>query len=53
MTMNTGLHRIEVTGLGGLAKLTGLAKLIGFAKLTGIGGGSSGWPEQGAAGTPR
>ena len=41
MTMNTGLHRIEVTGLGGLAKLTG------------IGGGSSGRPEQGAAGSSR
>ena len=47
MTMNTGLHRIELAGLGGLAKLTG------FAKLTGIGGGSSGRPEQGGAGTPR
>jgi len=47
MTMNTGLHRIELAGLGGLAKLTG------FARLTGIGGGSSGRPEQGAAGTPR
>jgi hypothetical protein len=35
--MNTGLHRIELTGLGGLAKL---------ARLTGIGGGSSGRPEQ-------
>jgi hypothetical protein len=47
MTMNTGLHRIEVTGLGGLAKLTGLAKV------TGIGGGSSGRPGQKAAGTSR
>ena len=47
MTMNTGLHRIEVTGLGGLAKL------IGFAKLTGIGGGSAGRPEQKAARTSR
>jgi hypothetical protein len=45
MTMNTGLHRIELAGLGGLAKLTGLARL------TGIGGGSSGRPEQGAAGS--
>ena len=36
--MNTGLHRIELAGLGGLAKLTGM------------GGGSSGRPEQGAAG---
>jgi hypothetical protein len=43
--MNTGLQRIEWAGLGGLAKLTG------FAKLTGIGGGSSGRPEQGAAGS--
>src|SRR5258705_10840320 len=41
MTMNTGLHCIEVTGLGGLAKLTG------------IGGASSGRPEQGGAGTSR
>ena len=41
MTMNTGLHCIEVTGLGGLARLTG------------IGGDSSGRPEQGAAGTSR
>src|SRR6267154_1429017 len=41
MTMNTGLHCIEVTGLGGLAKLTG------------IGGDSSGRPEQGAARTSR
>jgi hypothetical protein len=32
--MNTGLHRIEWTGLGGLAKLAG------------IGGGSPGRPEQ-------
>ncbi len=47
MTMNTGLHRIEVTGLGGLAKLTGFAKLIG------IGGGSAGRPEQKAARTSR
>ena len=47
MAMNTGLHRIELAGLGGLAKLTG------FAKLTGIGGGSSGRPEQGGAGTSR
>jgi hypothetical protein len=39
--MNTGLHCIEVTGLGGLAKLTG------------IGGASSGRPEQGGAGTSR
>jgi len=53
MTMNTGLHRIEVTGLGGLAKLIGLAKLTGFAKLTGIGGGSAGRPEQKAARTSR
>jgi hypothetical protein len=53
MTMNTGLHRIELAGLGGLAKLTGLARLTGFARLTGIGGGSSGRPEQGAAGTSR
>jgi hypothetical protein len=45
MTMNTGLHCIEVTGLGGVAKLTGLAKL------TGIGGDSSGQPQQGGAGT--
>jgi hypothetical protein len=51
MTMNTGLHRIELAGLGGLAKLTGIAKLTGFARLTGIGGGSSGRPEQGAAGS--
>jgi len=49
--MNTGLHRIELAGLGGLAKLTGIAKLTGFARLTGIGGGSSGRPEQGAAGS--
>jgi hypothetical protein len=35
--MNTGLHRIELTEPGGLAKL---------ARLTGIGGGSSGRPEQ-------
>ena len=41
MTMNTGLHCIEVTGLGGVAKLTG------------IGGGSSGRPEQKAAGNSR
>ncbi len=41
MTMKTGLHCIEVTGLGGLAKLTG------------IGGDSSGRPEQGGAGTSR
>jgi hypothetical protein len=47
MTMNTGLHCIEVTGLGGVAKLTGLAKL------TGIGGDSSGQPQQGGAGTSR
>ncbi len=47
MTMNTGLHRIEVTGLGGLAKL------IGLAKLTGNGGGSAGRPEQKAARTSR
>jgi hypothetical protein len=39
--MNTGLHCIEVTGLGGLARLTG------------IGGDSSGRPEQGGAGTSR
>ena len=39
--MNTGLHRIELAGLGGLAKLTG------------IGGASSGRPEQGGAGTSR
>ena len=39
--MDTGLHRIELAGLGRLAKLTGM------------GGGSSGRPEQGAAGTPR
>ena len=51
--MNTGLHRIELAGLGGLAKLTGLARLTGFARLTGIGGGSSGRPEQGGAGTSR
>ena len=38
--MNTGLHRIELTGLGGLAKL------VGLARLTRIGGGSSGLPEQ-------
>jgi hypothetical protein len=44
--MNTGLHRIEWTGLGGLAKLAGLARLAGLAKLAGIGGGSSGRPEQ-------
>ena len=47
MTMNTGLHRIEVTGLGGLAKLAGLAKLIG------LGSGSAGRPEQKAATTSR
>jgi hypothetical protein len=41
MTMNTGLHRIKLVGLGGLAKLIG------------IGGGSSGRPEQAAAGSPR
>jgi hypothetical protein len=46
MTMNTGLHRIELTGLGGLAKLAGLAKFAGLARLIGIGGGSSGRPEQ-------
>ena len=51
MAMNTGLHRIELAGLGGLAKLTGFAKLTG--KLTGIGGDSSGRPEQGGAGTSR
>jgi len=51
--MNTELHRIELAGLGGLAKLTGFARLTGFAKLTGIGGGSSGRPEQKAAGTSR
>jgi len=45
--MNTGLHRIELTGLGELAKLAGLAKL------TGISGGSSGRPEQQAATTSR
>jgi hypothetical protein len=38
--MNTGLHRIELTEPGGLAKLAGLARLAG------IGGGSSGRPEQ-------
>jgi hypothetical protein len=38
--MNTGLHRIELTEPGGLAKLAWLARL------TGIGGGSSGRPEQ-------
>jgi hypothetical protein len=45
--MNTGLHRIELAGLGGLAKLTGLARL------TGIGGGSSGRPEQKGSRTVR
>ena len=45
--MNTGLHRIELTGPSGLAKLAGLARR------TGIGGGSSGRPEQKAAGTSR
>ncbi len=45
--MNTGLHRIELTGPSGLAKLAELARL------TGIGGGSSGRPEQKAAGTSR
>src|SRR5882762_9836551 len=53
MTMNTGLHCIELAGLGALAKLTGFAKLTGLAKLTGIGGASSGRPEQGGAGTSR
>jgi len=47
MTMNTGLHRIELTGLGGLAKLSGLARL------TGIGAGSSGRPEQKGGRTAR
>jgi hypothetical protein len=45
--MNTGLYRIELTGLGGLAKLAGLARL------TGIGGGSSGRPEQKGGRTAR
>jgi len=45
--MNTGLHRIELTGLGGLAKLAGLARLIR------IGGGSSGRPEQKGGRTAR
>jgi hypothetical protein len=45
--MNTGLHRIELTGLGGLAKLAGLARL------TGIGGGSSGRLEQKGGRTAR
>ena len=45
--MNTGLHRIELTGLGGLAKLTGLARL------TGIGGDSSDQPEQKGGRTAR
>jgi len=45
--MNTGLYRIQLTGLGGLAKLAGLARL------TGIGGGSSGRPEQKGGRTAR
>src|SRR5712664_440357 len=47
MTMNTGLHRIELTGPSGLAKLAGLARR------TGIGGGSSGRPEQKGGRTAR
>jgi hypothetical protein len=47
MTMNTGLYRIKLTGPGGLAKLAGLARL------TGIGGGSSGRPEQEGGRTAR
>ena len=42
--MNTGLHRIELTGLGGLT---------GLARLTGIGGDSSDRPEQKGGRTAR
>jgi hypothetical protein len=50
MTMNTGLYRIEATGLAGLARLAGFAKLPGLAKppgLPGLGGDFSGRPETG------